>query len=249
MAEVYNSYDTWTYISELTEITDTHSITDTTDIIVDNKGNKRVLPVIEIEVDGTTTINSISNDEQVIQLNSFVLDGGDKLILNFRDQIYEHYDNSDDAVNNIISDIALSDLIAIKENEKNTFTFDVVGSCDISITYETYNNDEQLHYMEQFKINKDLNYKKIKPFNSNKITKQILDDIKYTFSITKLQVDWLDEEKEYRIKYRRYNSDTYKEDIHYLVGCRFDRLDNGYNSPDDIMQDNVSGTATNILKH
>ena len=247
MAEVLNSFDTWLYISKLTNKTESFSITGITNITIDNTGNKKVLP--QMELSGIATINSITNSEEVIQFDTAIaLELNDKLTLDFKSQIYEFYDNSLATTTDLISDIIITDLITVKENVENTYTFDVVGDCDIDITYETYYQEEKMHYVEQFKINKSLGYKSKKPFNSNKVINRKLDDVKYSFNISKMQVGNLNEEDEFCLKWYKYNDQTYNESMEYLVGVRFDRLDDGYSNVNEVIQDVISGTAINILK-
>ena len=246
MVEVLNSYDTWIYISKLVNRRENFTMGGITDISINNYGNKEVFPIIEMT--GIFTINNISNGIQIITFNTpMEVGSNNKLTLNFAEQIYELTDNFLGQTSNIIEDITIYDLITVKENTLNTYTFDIIGSGEITFKYDAYGPEEELHYVEQFNINKGLNYRTIKPFNGDKINKQILDDVKYTFSITKLQVDWLDEREEYRITYKQYNSDTYNEKVYYLIGVKLDRLDSGYNNLNEIIQDNISGTAINML--
>lgn len=241
-AEVFNSYDCTIGISKLTSDETTESLSATNDIEIDNRGNKEVLPIIEVDVDSSTTLNSISNNANTITFSLNELSSGDNIVLDFNEQSYTLNDD------NIIDDISLDGLLSLIQNEKTTFTFDFTGDITVTIKYDTYQEEEIYHYVQQFRIDESRSYDNKKPFNSNKKTDSKLTDVNYSFNITKMSTKWIDSDREFRIGYHLYNDYNYQEEYKYLIGVKFDRLDQfGWSNPNEIMKDNISGSGFDII--
>ncbi|MFW6311297.1 MAG: phage distal tail protein [Nanoarchaeota archaeon] len=243
MVEIFAGYDTEIGISELITEEEEYSISGNDNIKIDNIGNKKVFPIIEITSSSSGTLNSISNDDkQTIEIDK-TIDDTDILILDFKKQVYELNDD------NIISDLNFPDdeLLHFIQNNENILNFDVEDDLDIKISYDTYSIAETQHYVENFRINKSPDYEEVKPINKNKISNRKQTVVKYNFTLRKLSIDWLDESKEYRISYHEYNPDTYTEFKKYLVNVSIDDIRRGHRSPEDFVTSDVSGTAVDLI--
>jgi hypothetical protein len=243
-AEVFNSFDVDIEITKL--ITKTESYT--SDFIIDNKGNRRVYPILEITTADTLTLNIITNNNQTITFNSISLTSSDTLILNFKEQVYEKNGS------NIIDNITDIDLIYLEANIENNFSFDYSGNLNVDVTYDTYSISSREKYVENFKINRSDSYNKKKPFNSNKKNEQKRVSTDYTLTMGKMPINWdsyddIENEEEFRITYYEYNDYTYEEEKRYLVGVKFNSWDRGFDQQGDFIMTNVSGEALDILKH
>lgn len=249
-AEVFAAYETNIKVSKLESNTDSITITDTSNYTVDNLANRLVFPTVEIVANGSVTLNSISNNsEEIINLDSLELSDTDIVSLNFKNQIYK--------LNNIsiINDISFTKNERLKfiANIENVLEFNLTGTVDINITYNKYQNNDRLNYIRNFRINIDNSFNKIKKFNSNKINYKKKNEVRYSFSVGKLSVDWdlydnINSDDEFMITYFEKNEDTYEEYERYLVGVTFDRYDKGYNEGDGLIVQNISGDGMDILK-
>ncbi|MFW6015053.1 MAG: phage distal tail protein [bacterium] len=242
-AEVFNSHNTTITLSKLIYKEDTYNLTQSDDIVIDNRGNKEALPIIEIEVNGATSITSISNDERNIIFSLSDLVEDDVLILDFNEQSYTK--NGTD----IIDDISLDGLLSLIKNQETTFTFTFTGDIDITFKYFQYQEQEELHYVQNFTINENKVYEDKKPFNSNKNNNRKLNNVNYSFNISKMSVEWIDTDNEFRIGYHIKNPDTLLEEWFYLIGVTFNRVNQkGFNNPNEIFKDNISGDAIDLIE-
>lgn len=246
MVQVYDSFDSTISIAESVEKTENYN--NVNSVVIDNTGNKTVYPVFEI----TTTINglaldSITNGDQSIVFDSIMnLASGDNLVLDFENQIYELNGIS------VINDITISSLISIIQNIENIIQFTYTGDINIKLTYETYDNEVELHYLETFKPTIDANYRTSSVFDSVEKGVSKLNGYSYNFNIRKMTVDSffydkITQSKDLRIKYKKYNPATYEEDVKYLIGAYLEKWDEGFSSMGEFIFSNVSGKAKTII--
>jgi hypothetical protein len=250
MAEVFAAYETNIKISKLESYTDTTTITDTSEYVVNNLANRTVFPIIEIIANGSVTLNSISNNSQkIVDINSLNLSDTDIISLDFENQIYKLNNVS------IINDIDFTNNKRLKfiANIENTLEFNFTGTVDINIIYNKYQNNNQLNYIRNLRINTDNSFNKIKKFNSNKINYKKKNGVTYSFSFGKLSVNWdlydkINSDDEFMITYYEKNEDTYEEYERYLVGVTFDRYDKSFNESNGLIIQNSSGDGMDILE-
>jgi len=247
MVEVLNSYDCYIGLAELQSYSFQSDLSGETDISIDNRKNKEVCP--EIIITGDITVTSIENDDgdKITFDTPIDLDTNDILTVDFNEQYYNFYDNSLDTNESQIDNITINELVSIKANKQVIFTVTCTGTGTITFNYDKYQEESQLHYVESFMINKELNFKKVKPYYSNKFSQRNLKEKVYTFTLNKMFIDWLDEEKEYSIRYRQFNEDTLFEEEKYLTGVKFNKISHGFNNPNEIIKKNLSGEAMDIL--
>lgn len=243
IVEVFNSYDATIGLSKLSSKEEVYELSLAGNIDIDNRGNKEELIRIEIISNlDTTVINSISNGEKTITFSSGPLLTSQLMVLDFKEQIYQINSTS------IVNELTLDGLLALKENEITTFKFDFTGHIDVKFIFDQYQEDEDLHYVEQFSIVENKNYNESKPYYSNKIKQRKVNNIKYDFSISKLSTKWIDTDTEYRISYYCYNQDIYYGEWKYIIGVIFDNVEQkAFNNPNDIFKDTISGNGMDII--
>ena len=242
MVEVFSGVDVFLSIAPKFSKNINKSVDNTFDI--DNKGNKDVIPKIIITSDTTVELNNIKNNYQELEFeNDITITDTDELILNFKDQIYELNNN------NIISNLNFpnNQLIYLVSNEINTFEINANGTLNFQFEFDSYDTKKEVHYKDNFTLNRRPGYEDLKPFNSNKIISRDYQGTSYSFTIGKKALDWIDEEKEYRIEYEELNEDTLDCHYKYLVGVVFDNVRRGFNEPTGIINNRLSGEAIDVL--
>lgn len=245
MVEVYDSFDSTISIAECIDKTENYS--NVNSITIDNTGNKTAYPVFELTttINGAT-LNSITNGIQSISFTGVSLSSGDTIILDFKNQVYTKNGTS------IIDNISISNLILIIQNIENNIQFSYTGDLNIKLTYETYGNEIELHYLETFKPTIDANYRTSSVFDSLEKGVSKLNGYSYSFNIRKMTVDSffydkITKAKDLRIKYKKYNPATYEEDVKYLIGAYLEKWDEGFSTMGEFIFSNVSGKAKTII--
>ena len=241
-AEVFNSFDVDIEITKLVSKTENY----TSNFSINNSANRRVFPTLEITTVDGITLDSITNNGQTISFNSISLNSSDTLNLDFKNQSYTKNGN------NIIDSISNIDMIYLEADKVNDFSFNYSGDLDVSITYHTYSVGSREKYLESFKITKNDDYKKKRPFNSNKVVDKKLTSESYSFNMSQMPINWglyedIKNGEEFRIKYIETNDHTNVIFQKYLVGVTFGSWDRGFSQQGDMIITNVSGDAIDLL--
>ncbi|MFW6172337.1 MAG: hypothetical protein ACOC5T_01145 [Elusimicrobiota bacterium] len=243
MVEVFAGYETIIELAPSIEKDDNFEISDDTEVEINNQGNKAVFPRFEFIATDTFTLDSIEVDDVKVSFDNVELSENDELVLDFADQIYELEGND------IIEDISFDDddRIYLLENDKTTIQINATGEADLTVYYSGYDIVDRLHFVEEFRIEKVNNYEQKMSFSKSHPSDYDYVDSEYSFNIRKLSTDWIEDDKKYRIMYHEENPDTLEENLKYLIGAVFTDYRRGYNQPDGILADRLTGEAIKIL--
>ncbi|MGM0409459.1 MAG: hypothetical protein ACQEQF_01750 [Bacillota bacterium] len=241
--EVFAGYETVISVAELVDSENNYSISDNSTISVNNSGNKKVYPELEITANGSFEITEINNDNQIITFNNITLADTEVLTLDFKEQIYE-IDGT-----NIIDDVDFTEnkRIFLKENTGNDIEIKAAGDANLNIKYKSYNSNDELYFVESFSIEKKNNYEQNMPFNEEHSESFDLINKEYSVSIDKHSSYWVDDEKEYRIYYKEDNWDIDDVNEKYLLGVVFTDYRRGFNGATEVLNDRLTGEAINLI--
>ena len=243
MVNVFSGHEVTLWIAPSVEKEKSFLISDNETIEINNYGNKKVFPIMNFKATENFSLNNIQLDSIKISFDSIDLLENDELLLDFKNQIYELNGNS------IIGEIEFESnkRISLKENDISSIYIDCLGASSLDITFDSYDIREELHYVEDFRIEKINNYNQVSSFSGSYPKKYEYESSEYSFSLGKHSTDWIEDDKEYRIMYKEKNKQNLDVNFKYLLGAVFTGYTRGFNDPDDIINDNLTGEAIKIL--
>lgn len=248
-SEVLSGYNGEAYLSFLTEKVDNYTFTNSETFTIDNLNNPLFFPKIKITaLADNVNIQSITNEDLLITIQE-TLNSGDILVLDFNPN-KQRYTLND---NNIVDIIIMNSLLLIKKDKVNTFSIEAVGDYEVEITYPIYETQKRLAYVEGLDLSYSLSFDKRREYISNQIIGSDITNREYSFGITKFSINQsiLDNillGKEFKFHYQINNEVVGEEINHYLTGCKFNKYNYSYSSPDDIIASQIDGFAENLIK-
>lgn len=246
--KIFDSLESEISVSKLMDTTDSFSFTDTGTISIDNSNTQLNYPTFTITTTTSATISGVflSQDGNSVSFDvSKSLGDTDELVLDFNKQSYT-FNGS-----NVIGDMTIDDLIALKENMVNDIDITCSGDVDIQVDYKGYDTNNELHYVEDFSITADKGYRDKKSYNSNKKSGKQLEEENYSLSINKMNTDWqlfddFESDNTFRIKYYNRVPTTYETVEKYLIGIKFEQFKKSFSMGEFLIND-IQGEAQNLL--
>ena len=147
--------------------------------------------------------------------------------------------------------MTINDLIKLEENTINDIDISCTGDVDIQVNYKGYDTNNELHYVEDWSLTADKNYKEKESYTSNRKQGKILNEENYSFNIGKMNTDWqlfddFESDNTFRIKYYNYVPTTYETEVKYLIGVKFDQFKKSFSMGEFVIND-IQGEAQNLL--
>lgn len=244
-ATVFAAYETTIDTAILEEVINSYSISSGS-ITIDNTGNDKQYPKLEITSDNST-ISEVEIGGNIVQFDKTVTTG-DNLVLDFKEQEYT-LNGSD-----IIEDLTFT------TDDRPVFTIDSIFDINISftnsltveVTYNNYTNLMTNEYVQDFRISVEKSYQTDRKFKNKNLNNLVLDTENYNVSFSNMAFDWelfdaIEDDTPIRITYNEDHTNGNKDFTKHLINIKFNTYERYFRDSTGIIFESLVGEGTKLL--